>query len=161
MNFLFGRYECKVDAKGRMRLPSRLLEQLGEQEEKEIIINYGHENCLLLFPVSHLNDLTLQVMQLNEHIEKNRQYKRIFFEGIDKIKVDSADRILLNKSYQQFAQIEGDVLITSMGFYFEMWSPEVRKEHVPTQTEERSEVGEEVMGQEGSGYSAGGIAPTG
>ncbi|MFK7934423.1 MAG: division/cell wall cluster transcriptional repressor MraZ [Saprospiraceae bacterium] len=161
MNFLFGRYECKVDAKGRMRLPSRLLEQLGSQEELEIIINFGHENSLLLFPVSHLNDLTLQVMQLNEHIEKNRQYKRIFFEGIDKIKVDSADRILLSKSYQQFAQIEGDVLITPMGNYFEMWNPEVRNQHVPSKVKERSEVGEEVMGQEGSGYSAGGMAPTG
>lgn len=160
MNFLFGRYECKVDAKGRMRLPSKLLEQLGNQEEMEIIINYGHENCLLLFPVSHLNDLTLQVMQLNEHIEKNRHYKRLFFEGLDKIKVDSADRILLNKGFQQFAKIEGDVLITTMGFYYEMWNPEIREKYIPTDVKERSELAEEVMGQEGSGYSVGGMAPT-
>ena len=161
MNFLFGRYECKLDAKGRMRLPSKLLEQFGKQEEMEIVVNYGHENSLMLFPVGHLNDLTLQVMQLNEHIEKNRLFKRMFFEGLDKIKVDSSDRILLTKSLQEFAKIESDVLIVTTGFYYEMWNPKIREKFIPTSAEERSELAEEVMAEEGSGFTAGGAAPGG
>ena len=40
MSVLLGEYECKIDGKGRLRLPSALIEQLGE-EKGSFVINRG------------------------------------------------------------------------------------------------------------------------
>jgi len=47
---LLGEYDCKIDAKGRLRMPSALLKQLGELESYKFVVNRGFEKCLMLYP---------------------------------------------------------------------------------------------------------------
>ena len=47
---LQGEYDCKVDAKGRFRLPSQLVRQLGEAKDTALHVNRGMERCLTLYP---------------------------------------------------------------------------------------------------------------
>ena len=47
---LTGNYEVKVDSKGRLRLPTNLLQQIGETEDSQYVLNKGMGKCLRLFP---------------------------------------------------------------------------------------------------------------
>lgn len=46
---LTGNYEVKVDSKGRLRLPTNLLQQIGETEDNQYVLNKGMGKCLRLF----------------------------------------------------------------------------------------------------------------
>ena len=47
---LRGEYECSVDAKGRLRLPSGLLRQFGGSGSLSFVVNRGFEKCIMLYP---------------------------------------------------------------------------------------------------------------
>jgi MraZ protein len=77
MNQLLGEYECKIDDKSRMRLPSGLISQLGKRETYSFVVNRGFEKCLMLYPeevwlktTAEINDLKATVLELQEIISK-------------------------------------------------------------------------------------------
>lgn len=158
----FGEYDCKVDAKGRLRLPSKLLEQFGDREKLDIILSRSYENNLLLYPRVVWEQEKHEVSTLDSSIKKNRMYKRLFFAGYEPISVDSADRILLKQRMLDYAQIKTDIVIASVGNYFEMWSRERYDDMMDFDMEEFSDLGEEVRGGVNTvGYDAGSVAPGG
>ena len=48
-NFI-GEFECKLDAKGRLMLPSSLRKQLDPAAQESFVMNRGFEKCLVLYP---------------------------------------------------------------------------------------------------------------
>ena len=76
---LIGTYECKVDSKGRVMMPSAIKRQLGN------IINQGFvlkrsvfSKCLELHPLSQWESLMSQVNQLNRFVKKPDRNESIF-----------------------------------------------------------------------------------
>ena len=49
-NQILGEYPCKVDAKGRVRLPSALLKQLEDFGAYKFVVNRGYKKYLVLYP---------------------------------------------------------------------------------------------------------------
>lgn len=76
-----GEYECKVDAKGRLRLPSLLLKQLNGAEQAGFVMNRGFEKCLVLHPKHEWERITTELNELNLYVQKNRDFLRFFLEG--------------------------------------------------------------------------------
>ena len=107
---LLGEYECKIDAKGRMRMPSGLIAQLGELEEEDqqhtFVINRGFEKCLMLYPQDVWDKITAEINQLNLYNKKNRDFVRYFYRGATEVSPDGADRILLSKRLLAYAGVE-------------------------------------------------------
>ena len=75
---LLGEYDCKMDAKGRMRMPSGLISQLEDTEEYTFVINRGFEKCLILYPEDVWERITGEINQLNLYNKKNRDLVRYF-----------------------------------------------------------------------------------
>ncbi|MDX1667725.1 MAG: MraZ N-terminal domain-containing protein, partial [Saprospiraceae bacterium] len=75
---LLGEYECKLDAKGRMRVPSSLLDQLEGHETQQFVINRGFEKCLTLYPKDVWKRIADEVNQLNTYKKINRTFLRYF-----------------------------------------------------------------------------------
>ena len=90
MRQLIGEYECKIDAKGRMRVPSQLLKQLGGQGPHTFVINRGMEKCLMLYPKSTWDKISRKINKLNLYIKKNREFKRYFFRGATELSTHSS-----------------------------------------------------------------------
>ena len=97
MQQLLGEYDCKIDDKGRMRLPSGLISQLGERESYVFVINRGFEKCMMLYPEEVWERITNEINQLNLYSKKNRDFVRYFYRGANKVTMDGADRILVAK----------------------------------------------------------------
>ena len=49
---LIGEFDCKIDVKGRIMMPSALKKQIPPESEERFVINRGFEKCLVLYPMS-------------------------------------------------------------------------------------------------------------
>lgn len=124
MNQLLGEYPCKIDPKGRLRLPTALLDQLPADERENFVVNRGMERCLVLFPKKVWEVKTVQVNQLNDFDEKARVFKRAFYRGATPMKKDSADRLNFPNQLLEWAGIleDGEVVLAAVQDKVEVWA---------------------------------------
>ena len=78
---LLGEYDVRLDPKGRVRLPSGLLNQLGDWAREKFILNRGLEKCLVLYPEPVWEEMTAEIHELNLYDKQNRDFARYFFSG--------------------------------------------------------------------------------
>ena len=76
MAFFTGEHECKLDAKGRLVLPSRLKSVLPEASKKNMIIRKGFEPNLILYPLNEFQNIYSRISSLNEFSSEQRKLKR-------------------------------------------------------------------------------------
>jgi MraZ protein len=144
---LLGEYECKIDAKGRMRLPSDLISQLGEGEGHNFVVNRGFEKHLMLYPEEVWDEISKVVNELNDFNKKNRAFKRYFYRGAKKVTMDSADRILLTKNLLEYAEVEKEVVLSAYNDRIEVWAKEEYDRVLDEEPDDFSDLAEEVLGK--------------
>ena len=141
-----GEYDCKVDVKGRMRLPSDLVKQLDGLEQSGFVMNRGFDKCLTLYPKTEWDKITQELSKLNQYVKKNRNFVRYFFRGATEINVDNSDRILIKKSLKEYANINKDVFITCYLNKIEIWATEEYNDLLTDDGDQFSDLAEDVMG---------------
>ena len=142
---LQGEYDCKVDVKGRFRLPSQLVRQLGEAKDTSLHINRGMERCLTLYPDEVWRKMTAQINALNLFGTKNRKFARYFYRGATELTVDKSDRILIPKSLSEYAGIENDIVLFAYHNRIEIWSKDNYETMLDDEPEEFANLADEVM----------------
>jgi MraZ protein len=140
----FGEYECKLDEKGRLKLPSAILNQLGENTSREFVANKGFERCLYLFPKDIWTEKLNEVQGLNEYLPEVRQFRRLFIRGATAFLPDKADRILLPKLLLDYAGIDKTLVMTSVGEYLELWEPEAYRQTIESGSQDLSALAQKV-----------------
>lgn len=118
---LSGEFECKIDAKGRIKLPAGLLRQLGADTSQSFTLNRGFEKCIMLYPKSTWDGYTAKLQRLNPFVTKNREFIRAFYRGATPVATDSSDRILIPKSLLEHAGAEKEVVVNAYGGFIEIW----------------------------------------
>jgi MraZ protein len=146
---LLGEYEVKLDAKGRFRVPSGLLNQLGEWQSGKFIINRGFEKCLVLYPESEWETIAGEVNGLNMYNKKNRDFARYFFRGAQEVGMDNADRILLPKRLAEYANIEAEAILVAFSGRIEIWAAEEFDRMMDEEPVDFSELANDVLGRAG------------
>jgi MraZ protein len=148
---LTGEYDCKIDVKGRVRLPGSLIKQLGDGGASELTVNRGFEKHLILYPKDVWEKKTTEINQLNIYNVKQRQAIRYFYRGATAITLDSVDRILIPKSLLEYADIEKEVVLFAYQEQIEIWSKSKYEQMLGEEPEDFSELANEVFfGQQGS-----------
>lgn len=122
MAFFTGEHECKLDAKGRLVLPSRLKSVLPAASMKNIIIRKGFEPNLILYPLNEFQNIYSRINSLNEFSSEQRKLKRNLFSSISQVELDSNGRFLLPKSMVLHCNLDKDVILVGMGNIIELWS---------------------------------------
>src|SRR5688572_33230692 len=95
MTFFTGRYDSKLDSKGRLVLPSKFKAQLPEEGGHELIIQQGIEPYLSLYPLLEFKKAVSTISALSDLSEENRQIRLNFLSGIATAELDVNGRILL------------------------------------------------------------------
>ena len=114
---LLGQYEAKVDEKGRISLPKRFREQLGEQ----IVITSGFENSLIIVPGAAWEHL-LEGTRGRPFIEfETRDTQRFLLGAAAEVILDSKGRFILPAHLRSFSGIEADTIFLGLGNYIEVW----------------------------------------
>lgn len=145
MNQFTGEYDCKVDAKGRLRLPSALVRQIGGVN-LNFTINRGFEQHLIMYPKEVWERKTKEINQLNIYNQQHRQVIRYFYRGATEVQLDSADRVLLPKTLLEYADIYKEVMLFAYQDQIEIWSKEKYEQMIEQEPEDFSSIADKVFG---------------
>lgn len=118
---LTGNYEVKVDSKGRLRLPTNLLQQIPENTRTQYILNKGMGKCLRLFPKTQWDEVTKEMSNFSYFRNDERNFLRAFYQLATQVEMDSNDRILLSKRLMETVGISDEVVITAFHDVIEIW----------------------------------------
>jgi MraZ protein len=140
-----GQYECKLDPKGRLVLPSKIKGAIPESNGTALMLQMSADKCLKLFPLVEFRKLESQVNALSDHNEETRRLKRSFFTRIAEVELDSAGRFLIPKAFQEYAGLDKDVIVVGLGSKIEMWSAERIKGYVIEDDAEMSQLMEKHL----------------
>jgi len=152
LNSLIGTYECKVDAKGRLMLPSALKKQLSASLQKGFVLKRAvFQPCLELYPLKEWEVLMQRVNKLNRFKKKNNDFIRRFTAGVKFIELDASGRLLVSKDLVVFAGISKHVVVSSTVNIIEIWDKENYEKAIDDAVIDFADLAEEVMGQEEEG----------
>lgn len=149
MSHFLGEFDCKLDAKGRMVIPSNLKKQLPEAEAEGLVINRGFEKHLVVYTKKEWNKITDVLSNLNQYEKKNRDFLRYFTRGASELNLDAANRVLLPKALMEYAGIKSDVILLCQFNKIEIWSKEAYEVNLDDEPENFANLAEEVMGTAG------------
>lgn len=149
MSHYLGEFDCKLDAKGRMMIPTGLKKQLPEAEREGLVINRGFEKHLVVYTKKEWDKITEELSKLNPYEKKTREFIRYFTRGASELSLDAASRVLLPKSLLDYAGIQADVVLSCQFNKIEVWSKEAYESQLDSEPDNFSNLAEEVMGNAG------------
>ncbi|HJC15324.1 MAG TPA: division/cell wall cluster transcriptional repressor MraZ [Candidatus Fusicatenibacter intestinigallinarum] len=115
-----GEYSHSIDAKGRLIIPSKFREQLGE----EFVLTKGLDGCLFVFPNDEWKSFEEKLRALPLTNKSARTFSRFFVAGATSCELDKQGRILVPATLREFAGLEKDVVLTGNINRIEIWSKE-------------------------------------
>ena len=114
------RYNHTIDPKGRLSIPSKYREVLGD----EFVVSKGMDGCLYVYANDDWKVFEGKLASLPLMSEEARQFARFFLSGAQPVTVDKQGRILMPQDLRDFAGLEKDVVLAGMGGRIEIWSLE-------------------------------------
>lgn len=115
---LIGEYEHSLDAKGRLIMPSKLRESIGEK----FIITKGLDGCLFGFSKQEWTNFEEKLKTLPLTNKNARDFVRFFLSGATECEIDKQGRFLIVANLRQYASMEKDVVIIGVGTRIEIWN---------------------------------------
>ena len=101
-----GEYHHSIDVKGRIIIPSKLRDELGEN----FIVTRGLDGCLFLYPKTHWDIIIGKYKNLPDTKDK-RQFLRIFLSGATICEFDKQGRINVPKPLMDYAELDKDCIL--------------------------------------------------
>lgn len=149
MNALIGSYECKVDVKGRLMMPSALKKQLAEVIHEGFVLKRAvFQECLELYPMREWEALMAKVNKLNRFKKKNNDFIRRFTAGVKFVEVDAAGRLLIPKDLVMFSGITKEIVVATSVNIIEIWDKSKYEKVIDDAAVDFADLAEEVMGQD-------------
>lgn len=115
-----GEYSHSVDAKGRMIVPSRYREELGEK----FVITKGMDGCLYALPEEAFRKLTDELKSLPLSVKDSRALVRHFAGAAAEGELDKQGRVLIPAKLREHAGIEKEIVLIGVLDKIEIWSKE-------------------------------------
>ncbi|MGO3707168.1 MAG: division/cell wall cluster transcriptional repressor MraZ [Mesonia hippocampi] len=144
---LIGTYECKIDAKGRLLLPSALKKKLLPVLEQGFVLKRSvFQSCIEMYPMQEWNVLMARINKLNRFKKKNNDFIRKFTAGVKEIEVDASGRLLVPKDLYAFAGLKKEIVLSSAVNIVEIWDKEKYEKVIEDVDDDFSDLVEEVMG---------------
>ncbi len=115
---LKGEYSHNIDAKGRLIIPAKFRDDLGEH----FVITKGMENCLYVYPEEQWNEFEAKLNALPTTTDKKARALAYFFQGSAADgDLDKQGRTLIPSNLREFAQLGKEVVFIGMGKRAEIW----------------------------------------
>ena len=115
-----GEYNHTIDAKGRLIIPAKFRELLGE----EFVLTKGLDGCLSIYPMDEWKAFEEKLRALPLTNKNARTFSRFFVAGATMCELDKQGRILVPQTLREFAGLEKDVVLTGNLNRIEVWSRE-------------------------------------
>lgn len=115
-----GEYNHTIDAKGRLIIPAKFREQLGE----EFVVTKGLDGCLFVYPFEEWKTLEEKLKSLPLINKEARKFSRFFLAGAATCELDKQGRALIPGVLREFAQLDKEVVLAGVLGRVEIWDKE-------------------------------------
>ena len=115
---LIGEYEHSLDVKGRLIMPAKIREDIGEK----FIITKGLDGCLFGFSKNEWNNFEEKLKTLPLTNKNARDFVRFFLSGAIECEIDKQGRFLIASNLREYANLEREAVITGVGTRIEIWN---------------------------------------
>lgn len=117
---LIGEYRHSLDTKGRIIIPSKFREELGE----DFVLTKGLDNCLFLYPREEWERIEDKLKELPMTNKTARSFIRTFFSGAIDQTLDKQGRVVIPQNLREHANILKDAVVIGVSTRAEIWSVE-------------------------------------
>lgn len=132
-----GEFNHTIDAKGRLIIPAKFREKLGE----EFIITKGLDGCLSVYPEEEWKRFEENLTALSLIKKENRQLTRFFVAGASECELDKQGRILVPVPLRKFAELDKEVVLVGMLNRVEIWD---KQRYLDSEVDDMDEVAERM-----------------
>ena len=117
---MYGQYQHTIDAKGRVFIPSRLREKLGDG----FFVTISFEDCLTIYTAARWQKAEEKLETLSQAAQMEL---RPMFSNASYVELDSQGRIPLTSNLREKAGLDKDVTFVGTGLYVQIWDSEKYK----------------------------------
>ncbi len=119
-----GEYRHNLDAKGRLIIPARFRDQLGD----EFTVTRSLDGCLAMYASPEWQALEEKLNALPMTNEKARSLKRFLLGSAVICELDKQGRILLPQVLRDRAGLDKDITLLGVGDHIEIWDTNTYEE---------------------------------
>ena len=138
---LMGEFHHNIDDKGRLILPAKFREDLGE----EFVITRGLEECLFVYSKDEWTKITSRLNHLPFTKKDARSFMRFFLSGATATVFDKQGRINITSPLISYAGLEKECVIIGVGDRLEIWSLDKWNNFYDTNKDELSDIAENLF----------------
>lgn len=138
-----GEYHHSLDDKGRLIIPSKFRDELGEK----FIITRGIENCLFVYSEVSWTKITNQLESLPFTKKDARAFIRFFLSGATIAEFDKQGRINIPSPLISYAKINKECVIIGTGDRLEIWSEESWSDFFTSAKDSMSDIAENLFNE--------------
>jgi MraZ protein len=115
-----GEFVHTTDDGGRLTIPARFRADL----EVGLVVTRGLDRCLAIYPMKEWERLAEQVSALPITDRRARAFRRLVFANASDATLDKHGRVLIPPRLREYAGLDGEVVITGLNTYIELWNPD-------------------------------------
>lgn len=136
-----GEYQHNIDVKGRMIVPAKFREGLGES----FVLTRGLDKCLFAYPMEEWKILEEKLKKLPLTKRDARSFTRFFFSGAVECEVDKQGRINIPQTLRNYSKLEKECVVIGVSSRIEVWSKEIWEDYFTESEESFAEIAENLM----------------
>ena len=137
-----GEYQHSIDAKGRMIVPAKFRELLGET----FVLTRGLDQCIFGYPMEEWRKLEQKLKDLPMTNKDARAFARFFFSGASEVELDKQGRINIPSTLIQHAKLEKECIVLGVSSKIEIWAKDAWNAYFEESSESFNEIAENLIG---------------
>ena len=147
MATFIGDYTCRIDAKGRVMLPSAFKKQMPPEASDHFVVRKDiFEECLVLYTMDDWNMQLEKIRKkLNPYNREHNKFLRNFFKGTAELALDANNRMLIPKKFLEMIKAEKDLVLAGQDGRIEIWSASVY-DTIDMRAEDFADLAEKLLG---------------
>ncbi len=136
-----GEYHHNIDDKGRLIIPSKFRDELGEK----FIVTRGLEECLFVYSKDEWNNIINKLKDLPFTSKDARTFMRMFMSGATECELDKNGRINISQVLTKYASLEKECIVIGVNDRLEIWSSEKFENFFNSNIDNFSEIAENLF----------------
>ncbi|TGY66894.1 division/cell wall cluster transcriptional repressor MraZ [Dubosiella muris] len=113
-----GEFAHNIDRKGRLIMPAKFREELGER----VVVNRGLDGCLYVYTLDQWQIVYEKLSMLPTTKKDARKYQRLMLSKASECDLDGQGRILIPANLVSLAELEKECMIVGVANHIEIWA---------------------------------------
>ncbi len=137
-----GEYHHNIDVKGRLIVPAKFREELGEL----FVLTRGLDQCLFGYPICEWKVIEEKLKGLPLTKKDARAFTRFFFSGATECEIDKQGRINIATPLVNYAKLEKECVVLGVSNRIEIWSKDIWNDYFSESADSFAEIAENMIG---------------